>query len=133
VDAKLLRSGIEFWRERSEVVVVEGAGGLLSPVTEKQSVADLAEVFGYPLVVVVPNRIGAINSCLLTLTAAAARGKALPVAAVVLNDVLPPGVDDPSTASNLRELKKRCEPPVFSLKHGGEQIEGRKDWLSLAF
>lgn len=132
MEAKLLRTGIEYWRERSDVVVVEGAGGLLSPLTDKKYVADLAEAFGYSLVVVVPNRIGAINGCLLTLTAAAARAKPLTVAAIVVNDVLPPEVDDPSTASNVQEIKKRCGLPVLSLKHGAEQFDGPVDWLRLA-
>lgn len=41
VDAALLRSGIERWRDRAEIVIVEGAGGLLSPLTDSESVADL--------------------------------------------------------------------------------------------
>ena len=132
MDAKLLRTGIEYWRKRSDVVIVEGAGGLLSPMTDTKSVADLAEAFGYPLVVVVPNRIGAINGCLLTLTAAAARAKPLAVAAIVVNDVLLKDHDDPSTASNFREIKKRCGVPVLSLKHGAEQFDGPVNWLRLA-
>ena len=31
IDSRLLRLGIEFWRRRSDIVVVEGAGGLMSP------------------------------------------------------------------------------------------------------
>ncbi|HEX5106528.1 MAG TPA: dethiobiotin synthase, partial [Pirellulaceae bacterium] len=89
IDAKLLRQGLDYWRRRSDIVVVEGAGGLMSPIGENDYVADLAAEFGYPLVVVAPNQIGTINSTLLTLIAAAARPKPLPIAGIVLNDVLP--------------------------------------------
>src|SRR5438477_8141213 len=30
VDSKLLRSGLDYWRRRSDIVIVEGAGGLMS-------------------------------------------------------------------------------------------------------
>ena len=57
VDAKLLRSGIECWRETSDIVLVEGAGGLMSPISDEDYNADLAAAFGYPLVVVAANEL----------------------------------------------------------------------------
>ena len=83
--------------------MVEGAGGLMSPVGEEDYVADLARGFGYPLIVVSANRIGTINHTLQTLIAAQAFGSGLPVAGIVLNDVLPPEIVDPSVRFN------RCE------------------------
>ena len=71
VDAALLRSGIRYWQEHSEIVLIEGAGGLMSPLTDDEYNADLAYDLGHPLIVVAPNRIGAINQALLTLIAAA--------------------------------------------------------------
>lgn len=133
IDSSLLRLGLEFWRKTSDVVVVEGAGGLMSPIGENDYVADLAADFGYPLVVVVPNRIGAINCTLLTLIAAAARSKPLPIAGIVLNDVLPPACDDPSVRSNRAELELRCVPPVIAqLGYEAEQFDAPVDWLALA-
>src|SRR6267142_6342799 len=87
IDSRLLRRGIDYWRRRSDIVIVEGAGGLMSPVGDHDYVADLAADFGFPLVVVAPNRIGAINSTLLTLIGAAARPQHLSIAGIVLNDV----------------------------------------------
>ncbi len=105
VDAQLLRSGIESWRSRSDIVLVEGAGGLLSPVTDDEYVADVARDLGYPLVIVAANELGVISHTLQTLVTAASLG--LDVAAVVLNDVRPPLADDPSQASNFEELLQR--------------------------
>jgi dethiobiotin synthetase len=105
VDAGLLRAGIEYWRSRSDIVLVEGAGGLLSPVTDDEYVADLARDLGYPLVVVAANELGVISHTLQTLVTAASVG--LEVAAVVLNDTRPPSEDDPSRASNFEELRRR--------------------------
>jgi dethiobiotin synthetase len=133
IDARLLRKGLDYWRKRSDIVVVEGAGGLMSPIGESDYVADLAAEFGFPLVVVAPNRIGTINSTLLTLIAAAARPKPLPIAGIIINDVLPPGSGDPSVHSNRMELELRCVPPVLAqLAHGAAFFDKPVDWLALA-
>src|SRR5262245_394714 len=130
IDPRLLRSGLEYWRRRSEIVVVEGAGGLMSPIGETDYVADLADEFGFPLVVVAPNRIGTINSTLLTLIAAASRPKPLPIAGIVLNDVLPPNAGDPATRSNRLELELRCVPTILAhLRHHDADFATPVDWF----
>jgi dethiobiotin synthetase len=133
IDPRLLRRGLDYWRKRSDIVIVEGAGGLMSPIGERDYVADLAEEFGFPLIVVAPNRIGTINSTLLTLIVAAARPKPLPIAGIVLNDLLPPEFGDPAVHSNRLELETRCVPPVLArLAHGGMAFDAEVDWLRLA-
>lgn len=108
VDQKLLLSGLTRWRERADVVIVEGAGGLLSPVTDEWLNADLALRIGWPLVIVSRRGLGAINQALLTVEAARNRG--LRVAAVVLNDGgradRVDGESDPSRASNAEGLRR---------------------------
>jgi dethiobiotin synthetase len=113
IDATLLRTGIDWWRERVEIVVVEGAGGLLSPLTETESVADLAVSFGFPLVIVARQTLGTINHTLLTVEAARARG--LAIAGIVLNQPVAAGPDDRSVESNPRELEKRCGAPILAI------------------
>jgi len=133
IDSRLLRRGLDYWRRRSDVIIVEGAGGLMSPIGETDYAADLAADFGFPLIVVVPNQIGAINATLLTLIAAASRPKPLPVAGIVLNDVLPPTARDPAVRHNRVELELRCVPPVLTtLRHRAADFDTVVDWLSLA-
>jgi dethiobiotin synthetase len=133
IDSALLRRGLDYWLRRSEIVVVEGAGGLMSPIGERDYIADLAEHFGFPLVIVSPNRIGAINSTLLTLIAAAARPKPLEIAGIVLNHILPTGSGDPAVHSNRLELELRCVPPVLTeLARGASEFTPPVDWLTLA-
>ena len=110
LDPKLLRSGLDYWKRRSDVILVEGAGGLMSPLGDEMYVADLACDFGFPLVIVARNALGTINQTLQTLIAAATFREGLPIAGIVLNNPSPPG-DDPSTSSNRRELAVRCVPP----------------------
>ena len=70
-------------RARHDVLLVEGAGGLLVPVGESWTIADLAVWLGLPLVVVARAGLGTVNHTLLTVEAARPRG--LHVAGVVLN------------------------------------------------
>jgi dethiobiotin synthetase len=132
VNGKLLRSGVKCWQDRSTIVIVEGAGGLLSPISDADFVADLAIEFGYRLVLVASNRIGVINQTLQTLHVAKTYRGGMQVAAVVLNDV-ERSSDDPSCASNLSELQRLCDVPVLThLRHAGNDFEPQIDWFELA-
>jgi len=133
LDADLLRRGLEYWRRRSEIILVEGAGGLMSPLGEDEYVADLAREFGFPLVVVSPNVLGTINQTLQTLITAAVFREGLMVAGVVLNHPAPPSADDASLSSNRRELAARCVPPIFGeVGWDADQMNDAVDWFALA-
>ena len=69
--------------EGDQPVVVEGAGGALVPLNGQQTMLDLMQRLDLPVVVVVADRLGAINQTLLTLQAL--RGRGLEVLGVVLN------------------------------------------------
>ncbi len=155
VDAELLRRGIEYWRQRSEIVLVEGVGGLLSPIGEEDYVADLAEQFALPLVVVSKNVLGTINATLQTLvTAATFRGwhgvacvamesptcprfarachPGLEIAGVVLNNPTQTS-DDASRTTNRLELSARCIPPMLAeVAYGADDFDTQVDWFALA-
>lgn len=67
----------------AEVVIVEGVGGLLCPITDEFWVVHLARLLALPVVVVARAGLGTINHTLLTLHAARSAG--LDVAGVVVN------------------------------------------------
>ncbi len=85
IDELLLVSGAEAWSGRCEFLVVEGAGGLLSPISWNYTNADIAVRLGYPLIVVAHNRLGVVHQILATIVAAKSKG--LKVQEVVLNDM----------------------------------------------
>jgi dethiobiotin synthetase len=80
-----------------DVIVVEGAGGILVPIQGATTFADLFRKWQLQTVIVAANRLGTINHTLLT--AAAAKANGLQMVAVVLNDV-GHGADDVSVGSN---------------------------------
>jgi len=54
---------------RADEVIVEGAGGFLVPLNDKQNTADLAKELTLPVIVVVGMRLGCLNHALLTVRA----------------------------------------------------------------
>lgn len=68
---------------RRRPLIVEGAGGLLVPLNERDLMIDLIARLGLPVVLVARSTLGTINHTLLSLDAL--RARRLPLAAVVLN------------------------------------------------
>lgn len=138
VDEELLRRGIEPWRAATELVVVEGAGGLFSPLGPRTLVVDLAREFRLPLVIVDAARLGLVGRTLMACRAARAEG--LSVAAVVISQVAPPHGDpqEPTSdaailRSGLATLRGRLpEVPIGVLGHGAARIEPAVEWRALA-
>ncbi|MCC6847758.1 MAG: dethiobiotin synthase [Deltaproteobacteria bacterium] len=79
-----------------DVLLVEGAGGLLVPLAPDASFADLAARLAARVLVVVGSRLGAINHALLTFEALERRG--LAAAGYVVNRLGP--ADDLAVATN---------------------------------
>ncbi len=132
LDAALLRSGLDIWLERSDVVLVEGAGGLMSPLGEDEFVADLAYDLGFPLVVVARNALGTINHVLQTLIAAATFRDGLNVAGIVLNETSPRGADS-SLQTNASEIRRLAVPPLLAeIGYQASEFDPPVDWFQIA-
>ena len=132
IDAELLRTGLERWEKECDLVIIEGAGGLLSPMTDDEYFADLAYEFGYPIILVVPNVIGAINQSLTSLVAAANFRGGLNVAGIILNDAR--RFDgDISMESNREQIQTRSLVSVLSrLRYNAQNFDDSIDWMEIA-
>lgn len=98
------KKALDWWSDRVDVMVVEGIGGILCPIADGASVADLALALDYPSVIVARRGLGTINQTLLTVEAARWRG--LRIAGVVLN-AAGPTTDPIAEATNGEELARR--------------------------
>jgi dethiobiotin synthetase len=103
--------------QRFDVVLVEGAGGLLSPLGEQFNARDLIVALRAVPIIVCPNRLGVVNHALLTV-------EALPRvvarrAAVVL------------MSSGRRDLVSRTNPRLLSEILGARRVHAFP-WLSVA-
>ena len=112
-----------------EVTLVEGAGGLLVPLLPHYTYADLAKLLKLPLLVVVANRLGAINHLLLTLEHASCHG--LRVLGYVLNHLeRQPSLAGETNAEALRSLT--AAPCLGEIPHF-ENLETRRSSLADLF
>ena len=63
----------------SNMVIVEGAGGWLVPITKTQSMADVAKALQLPIILVVGMRLGCLNHALLSVASIENKGLGLPI------------------------------------------------------
>ncbi len=104
---RAVAGSLAWWHDRADALIVEGVGGLLCPIAEGWTVADLATWLDYPLLVVARRGLGTLNHTLMTVEAALIRG--LRVAGVVLNGSTPT-TDPIAEATNAGELARRLGP-----------------------
>ena len=133
VDEALLRTCLQP-HAGADLVVVEGAGGLFSPLSPTMLNADLARELGLPVVLVDTARLGLIGRTLASVTAARAVG--LTVAAVVISEVTAAdehdeAADSPAViaSASLADLRRRLpDLPVGWLGHNATRVEPLIDW-----
>jgi dethiobiotin synthetase len=95
---------------RADVVVVEGAGGVLVPLDDgRHDMLDVVSSLGLPVVLVVGVRLGCLNHALLSALAVRARG--LPLAGWIASRI------DPAMAradDNVAWLRRRIAAPLLA-------------------
>ncbi len=87
-------------------IVVEGAGGVFSPLDDEHDMLDIASTIGLPVLLVVGVRLGCLNHALLSALAIRARG--LMLAGWVAN-AIEPGL--PFFAENIATIERRLAAP----------------------
>jgi len=120
---------VKAWRTlaaRYQYVLLEGAGGLLVPITEKEDLADLVRLTGWPAVIVGRSALGGVNHVMLTLEALRARH--IPIVGVMLNECCePPGpAEKTQRESTVKLLKERAGVPVLGPLPYDASLE--RDW-----
>ncbi|MBA2648965.1 MAG: dethiobiotin synthase [Legionella sp.] len=99
-----------------ETLFIEGAGGLMVPLNQKETWVDFLKDLGCPVIVVVGMKLGCINHALLTQTALQTAN--IPFAGWVAN-CLYPSMD--FLDENIATLKNKLQAPLLSvLKYQGK-------------
>lgn len=112
IDIAALDASVREASDDSDVLVIEGAGGLLVPITDGLSFDGLFARWSLDLVIVAANRLGVINHTRLTI--AAARTAGLRIRCVVLNHITREPLDI-SVAGNARLIAELESVPVIEL------------------
>lgn len=95
---------------RADRVVVEGAGGFLVPLNEREDFGDLVQLLELPVLMVVGMRLGCLNHALLTAEAVQRRG--LQFAGWVANRL---DATTPAVEQNVQTLCKRLDAPLLGI------------------
>lgn len=105
----------------ADLMLIEGAGGVMSPISEDATNLDLMTALGLPVVLVGGSYLGAISH---TLTAAEVlRARGLKVAALVISQDADPGAPDfTETLADVRRFSSGAR--VLAAPRGGQ------DWAS---
>ncbi|QDT03188.1 ATP-dependent dethiobiotin synthetase BioD 1 [Rubripirellula lacrimiformis] len=112
VDSDLLFRGADAWAGNCDALIIEGAGGLFSPLADGVLNIDLALKFdGCKLIIVAANRLGAIHQTLATI--AAARHRGLNPDGVILCD--PTGQTDGSIDGNADQIARYTDVPILAV------------------
>jgi len=109
IEIPLIKNACQELTSEADRVVVEGIGGWLVPINEKQTMADVALALGLPVILVVAIRLGCLNQALLT--AAAIRSSGLPLLGWVANRI-DPGCEQQD--GNIATLTQRLPVPLLA-------------------
>lgn len=109
IDLKRIKKCYDALAIKHSIMLVEGAGGLLAPLNEKETIADLVKLLGLPLIVIAESRLGAINHTLLTVKHAQSVG--MEVKGIILN--YPALSLNETLSANQEEIKRLANIPVL--------------------
>lgn len=108
IDLEHIRACYRQLTATHDIVLVEGAGGLLAPLTAELSMHDLATALELPMLVVAGNILGVINHTALTVTVAQ---QTTPVIGIILNDQSQ--TDQQAQQSNAESLHRWGRAPLL--------------------
>ncbi|GAA5494973.1 ATP-dependent dethiobiotin synthetase BioD [Rubritalea halochordaticola] len=121
IDKEVIFAGHKALADKHEVVITEGVGGWLVPIHGMEfSVAEMAKEIGHPVIIVVGNKLGALNHTLLTVEAMRSRG--IEPAGLVFNNLI--DELDTATITNKGIVEDMCGVEVITdVIRGQTEIE----------
>ena len=109
---------------KNDYLIIEGAGGLYSPISTDGYNIDLVKKMKIPTVLVAKDEIGVINNILLSLNLL--QKHKIPILAIVLNkinNIQPDGMD------NYKDIKSLTKIPLIKIHN--TKTKNRKEFLKL--
>lgn len=112
IDISRILKTFDIMKKRHDIVIIEGAGGILVPVYKDYLFLDLIRDLGLPVLIVARPSLGTINHTLLTIRCAQEYG--IPVIGFILNytkDLK----QDPSEKTNPLVIKRLSNVPLIGI------------------
>lgn len=87
IDLAVIESSLTKLKKHFNSIIIEGSGGLFVPINSQKTYIDLIKLFSLPVILVVGNKLGAINQALLSIDALAHRK--IPILGLIFNTQSP--------------------------------------------
>lgn len=113
IDAKKIIKSFKLLSYKFDFVLVEGIGGVLVPFNKKSLVIDIAKELDLPALVIVCNKLGAINHTLLTIEAL--RARKIKILGILFNNFK--NEDNDIIEDNPRIIKRLTKQEIFGVLH----------------
>jgi dethiobiotin synthetase len=109
IELKKIEEAYDRMKKNHDLMLVEGAGGLLVPLNDSLLIADLIKSLHLPALVIACSSLGTINHTLLTLRTAEVSG--IEVLGVIINHVTPD--QGLATETGVSSIKKFTHIPIL--------------------
>ncbi len=122
IDPVKITASFKILSHRHEFMIVEGAGGIMVPLTSRSTYCDLARKMRLPVVIVARPGLGTINHTLLTISALQKRR--IPIAGIIINYAVDrkAGMAEETSPSVIAEMAKL--PILGIVRHGERNLAG---------
>ncbi len=107
-----------------EIVIIEGAGGLLVPLRRDYLIADLLSELKLPTLIIARSGLGTLNHTFLTLEAL--RSRKIPILGVIFSDATT-NENEMLVADNMKTIAETGKTAVFGRVKRHDNIEEAKD------
>lgn len=121
IDLKVIRQAYIELNNHAEIIIVEGVGGFLVPLNDREDGADLAKTLDLPVILVVGMRLGCLNHALLT-------AKVIQTAGLHLSGWVANCIDPKMMAleENIHTLKQRLDCPLLGVLPFDEKMDKQR-------
>ncbi|CAH9019370.1 dethiobiotin synthase [Candidatus Nitrosacidococcus sp. I8] len=121
IDLKIIQNHFDDIVIKSDVIIIEGVGGWMVPINQKQTMVEVAQLFKLPIILVVGMRLGCLNHALLTSESILKSG--LPLAGWIANQVQP---QMDWVEENIHSLREHLSAPLLGIIPYLDQLTAEK-------
>jgi len=112
IEKDTIKKDYEELKKSCDIVIVEGAGGLMTPFGKDFLAADIAKMLNLPIVIVARAELGTINHTLLTVEFAKKKG--LKIAGIIINNY-PEGTADVAIKTAPMIIQKYSQVDIVNI------------------
>jgi dethiobiotin synthetase len=122
-DLKIIYKKFKEFQQKYAFNIVEGAGGIMVPITKNFFMADLIKKLNFPVIVVASKGLGTLNHTLLTVLHL--KQQKIKISGIVVNGKS----NDISSKYNIALIKQFTKLPILELKHNGKINLEKNKWI----